>query len=74
MKRTQEEILDFLMKVQYDIKSKISKYASDNICKSDLSLREEPIVELLTLCSYSEEKDEVMETILRRWFNERYNK
>ena len=74
MKRTQEEILDFLMKVQYDIKSKISKYASDNICKSDLSLREEPIVELLTLCSYSEEKDEVMETVLRRWFNERYNK
>ena len=74
MQRTQKEILDYLIKMQYNTKEEMSEYAKKNIFVDDYSLREEPIAEFLTLCHYAEQRDEVMETVLRRWFDERHNR
>ena len=67
--KTQTEILDYFAKTNYNIREKISKYASENVFAMTPDRKEEPIVEFLTACHYKEQ-DEIMKTILRKWFNE----
>ena len=67
--KTQTEILDYFAKTNYNIEKEISKYAYKNMYTTNPSLREEPVVEFLTACHYKEQ-DEIMKTVLRKWFNE----